>query len=407
MKTAIISGSFDPITVGHLDVIERAAKLFERVVVAISANTQKEGYLSDAARLEAVKASVSDLENVEVEQCKGLLAEFCLKYENPVIVRGVRTGSDFDYERSLFIINKSLGVPETIVLPAESGMDHISSTYVRELIKYNRPLDGAVPNGAIKVIEKYLNEAQRITFETISVDKAEDIINNPDEDIENQSIIYVSINDLIDYYSEYEKYNKFTKDLEKSIKEIGFINPIIVTAFGQPEGKYLIVSGHRRKAVARILGISILPCIVKNFKDEDEIYKFVWKSNSLHSRSTDSLLLCKQYEVHEKYLKNTGFKGNFSVEIGRRIGVSKAQAERFKAMNGVISSVWDLINDDKVGFSSVVPMSKFSAKEQAEIYDMLCEAISDKVRLTRPIVKRIIDAYEAGTKSWAEIKIKE
>ncbi len=158
MRTAIISGSFDPITVGHLDVIVRASKLFERVVVAISSNTQKEGYLSDIARLEAVKASVSDLVNVEVEQCKGLLAEFCLKYEKPVIVRGVRTGSDFDYERSLFIINKSLGVPETIVLPAESGMDHISSTYVRELIKYNRPLDGAVPKGAIAVINKYLSK---------------------------------------------------------------------------------------------------------------------------------------------------------------------------------------------------------------------------------------------------------
>ncbi len=158
MKTAIISGSFDPITVGHLDVIKRASKLFERVVIAISSNTQKGGYLSDDARLESVKASVEDLENVEVQQCKGLLAEFCLKYENPVIVRGVRNGSDFDYERSLFIINQSLGVPETIILPAESGLDHISSTYVRELIKYNRPLDGAVPDGAIEVIYKYLNK---------------------------------------------------------------------------------------------------------------------------------------------------------------------------------------------------------------------------------------------------------
>ena len=158
MMTAIISGSFDPITVGHLDVIKRAAKLFDKVVVAVSVNSKKEGYLSDEARLEAVKASVSQIQTVEVEQCCGLLAEFCLKYENPVIVRGVRNGSDFDYERSLFIINQSLGVAETIILPAESGLDHISSTYVRELIKYNRPLDGAVPKGAIEVIYKYLNK---------------------------------------------------------------------------------------------------------------------------------------------------------------------------------------------------------------------------------------------------------
>ncbi len=157
MKTAIISGTFDPITVGHLDVIERASKLFDRVVVAVSSNTEKKCFLPDEIRFEAAKQSVAHLENVSVELCNGLLAEFCKKYEEPVIVRGARTGSEFDYERSLFVINKGLGAPETVVLPAESGMDHISSTYVRELIKYNKSLVGAVPDGAIKVIEKVIS----------------------------------------------------------------------------------------------------------------------------------------------------------------------------------------------------------------------------------------------------------
>ena len=156
MKTAVISGTFDPITVGHLDVIERASKLFERVVVAVSANSEKSGLLPEKLRLEAVKAAVNGIENAEVVKCEGLLADFCRKYENPVIVRGARSGSEYDYERSLFIINKGLGAPETIVLPAESGMDHISSTYVRELIKYNKSLEGAVPEGARQVIEAYL-----------------------------------------------------------------------------------------------------------------------------------------------------------------------------------------------------------------------------------------------------------
>lgn len=156
MKTAIVSGTFDPITVGHLDVILRASRLFDRVVVAVSQNSEKKCLLPDEIRVNAVKAAIKGIENAEIELCGGLLAEFCCRYESPVIVRGARSGSEFDYERSLYIINKGLGAPETVVLPAESGMDHISSTYVRELLKYGKPIDEVVPAGAIEIIEEYL-----------------------------------------------------------------------------------------------------------------------------------------------------------------------------------------------------------------------------------------------------------
>ena len=158
MKTAIVSGTFDPITVGHLDVILRASKLFDSVAVAVSKNSAKTNLFPDEIRVNAVKAAVKGKGNIEVELCDGLLAEFCSKYENPVIVRGARSGSEFDYERSLFIINKGFGVPETVVLPAQSGMDHISATYVRELIKYGKPFDSVIPEGALEVIKEYLNE---------------------------------------------------------------------------------------------------------------------------------------------------------------------------------------------------------------------------------------------------------
>ena len=157
-RTAIISGTFDPITVGHLDVIKRASKLFDKIVVAVSANSQKENLLPDDVRVKAIENSVSDLANVSVALCDGLLADFCNRYENPVLVRGARSGSDFDYERSLYIINKYLGVPETVVLPAESGLDHISSTYVRELIKYGKSFDDVVPQGALEVINGWRNK---------------------------------------------------------------------------------------------------------------------------------------------------------------------------------------------------------------------------------------------------------
>lgn len=158
MKTAIISGTFDPMTVGHLDIVRRASKLFERVVVAVSSNSEKNCFFPEEIRLATVNESIKDIENATAYICDGLLAEFCKRFENPIIVRGARMGSEFDYERTLFIINKNLGVPETIVFPAESGMEHISSTYVRELIKYNKPIDGTVSEGAKKVIEEYLNK---------------------------------------------------------------------------------------------------------------------------------------------------------------------------------------------------------------------------------------------------------
>ena len=156
MRTAIVSGTFDPITVGHLNVIERAAILFDKVVVAVSVNSEKNGFLPDDIRVRAVEASVSHLGNAEVALCDGLLAEFCQKYENPVIVRGVRNGSDFDYEHGLFVINQGLGVAETVMLPAQSGMEHISSTYARELIKFNLNTESIIPESAYHVMEEWL-----------------------------------------------------------------------------------------------------------------------------------------------------------------------------------------------------------------------------------------------------------
>ena len=158
MKSAIISGTFDPMTIGHVDIVRRASKLFDKVVIAVSSNSEKNCFFPDEVRLATVNESIKDIENAEAYICDGLLAEFCNRFENPIIVRGARMGSEFDYERTLFIINKNLGVPETIIFPAESGMEHISSTYVRELIKYGKDIKDTVTDGAKQVIEEYLNK---------------------------------------------------------------------------------------------------------------------------------------------------------------------------------------------------------------------------------------------------------
>ncbi len=147
-NTAVIPGSFDPVTLGHIDLVERSLKLFQHVIVAVSCNTEKKYMFSASARLQAVRAAVARLDRVDAVLMDGLLAEF-VKDNNAVLVKGARGAVDFDYEKSLYDINHSLSGVETIILPAKCDLQFVSSTFVRELIKYNRSLDGYVPEAAI------------------------------------------------------------------------------------------------------------------------------------------------------------------------------------------------------------------------------------------------------------------
>ncbi len=151
-NTAVISGSFDPITSGHTDLIRRALEIFPKVIVAVCDNSEKKYMFSQSVRLEAVKASVRQFEGVEVVCLDGLLAEF-VKSVDGVLVKGARNGVDFDYEKNLFDINYELSGVETVVFPASVEFQFVSSTFVRELIKYNRLLDGYVPKEAIPYLK--------------------------------------------------------------------------------------------------------------------------------------------------------------------------------------------------------------------------------------------------------------
>ena len=157
MKTAIITGMFDPFTRGHEDLVRRAAKLFDRVVVLVSRNAEKKPLLPEEVRMEAIRACFAG-ENVEVVPLEGLLADFVQRYDSPVLVRGARNGVDFAYEAQLCAINRGLGNIDTVVLPAPGELSHISSTYARELIRYGKPLEGALPAPAAKIVERYLHE---------------------------------------------------------------------------------------------------------------------------------------------------------------------------------------------------------------------------------------------------------
>ena len=134
MQTAICPGSFDPITLGHLDVIRRASKMFERVVVCVVANPGKHCAITLEERCEQVRRVTASIPNVEVDMWEGLLVDYADRYENPVVVRGLRALSDFEYEFMMALTNKKLNSRvETVFLASDERYMYLSSTTVRKL----------------------------------------------------------------------------------------------------------------------------------------------------------------------------------------------------------------------------------------------------------------------------------
>ena len=154
MRTAICSGSFDPITLGHLDVIRRAAALFDKVCVCVSPNAEKKNQMfTPQQKLLLVRAAVEELPNVEAELFPGLLADFAVSHGAKVIVRGIRNTTDMDVEYQMALINRGLYPElETLLLPASPAYQHFSSSMVREMIRYQQPLEKYLPMSVIPLV---------------------------------------------------------------------------------------------------------------------------------------------------------------------------------------------------------------------------------------------------------------
>lgn len=195
----------------------------------------------------------------------------------------------------------------------------------------------------------------------------------------------------------------YTADLEASIREIGFVDPIDVTAYGQDDGKYMIISGHRRRATGVKLGITSFPCIVHNFQSDADIENWLLLLNSYRDSEKDPLLFMRRCKATEAYLNRIGFDGSIRTEIARRLGLSAQQTDRYLALSKVITPVHELIRKELVGVSSVVPLATHTPEEQAEIYDIMTVASGIGVELTRGLVKKIVDAYRNGCRSWAAV----
>lgn len=162
MRTAVCSGSFDPITLGHLDIIRRAAQCFDQVWVCVSPNASKQNQMfTPEQKLLLVKTAIADLPNVEAELCPGLLADYAVSHGAGVIVRGVRNASDFDVEYQMAQINSGIhpGL-ESMMLPASPQYQHFSSSMAREMIRYNQPLEKYLPASIIPLV-KDMTEKER------------------------------------------------------------------------------------------------------------------------------------------------------------------------------------------------------------------------------------------------------
>ncbi|OOS00167.1 pantetheine-phosphate adenylyltransferase [Haemophilus paracuniculus] len=154
MKRAIYAGTFDPITNGHLDIIERSAKLVETLIVAVAKNPSKQPLFELAERVELVRQSVKHLTNVDVVGFSGLLADFAQQQNAQILVRGLRGADDIEYEIQLAQLNNKLSPTlETLFLPPSVEWRYLSSTMVREIFKHQGDVAQFVPACVSKALQ--------------------------------------------------------------------------------------------------------------------------------------------------------------------------------------------------------------------------------------------------------------
>ena len=154
MKHCIYPGTFDPVTNGHLDVLQRAARLFDRVTVAVALSTTKEPLFTAKQRVSFIKANVTGLANVEVVSFDGLLVEFARKQQANAIIRGLRALSDFEFEFNMALMNRHLEpkVETIFVMPAEA-YSYTSSSLVKQIAKLGGDVANFVPANVAKALK--------------------------------------------------------------------------------------------------------------------------------------------------------------------------------------------------------------------------------------------------------------
>ena len=152
MTIAVLPGSFDPVTLGHVDIATRAAGLFDRVIVAVAHNSAKTPLLEVDARVSLASGALRHLANVTVEATDGLLVAFCRERGATAIVKGLRGGADYDYERPMALMNRSLTGIETVFVTGDPALAHVASSLVRDVARHGGDVSPFVPPGVADAV---------------------------------------------------------------------------------------------------------------------------------------------------------------------------------------------------------------------------------------------------------------
>jgi len=153
MTTACYPGSFDPVTNGHLDVVKRATRLFDEVVVAVLENPSKRPLFTVDERVEMLRRATAEFDGVKVGTFQGLVVDFCHQVGADVIVKGLRAVTDFDYEMQMAQMNKRMGI-ESAFLAAKPDYTYLSSSLMREVVALGGTIDGLVPDFVIERLKE-------------------------------------------------------------------------------------------------------------------------------------------------------------------------------------------------------------------------------------------------------------
>jgi pantetheine-phosphate adenylyltransferase len=145
----VCPGSFDPVTNGHVDVITRAASLYDELVVAVLVNPGKAGLFSVEERMQLMREAAAELPNVVVDSFSGLLVDYCRSHDLPVVVKGLRAVGDFEYELQMAQMNRELAGVETLFVPTAPQVGHLSSSLVKQIATFGGDVSRLVPKGVL------------------------------------------------------------------------------------------------------------------------------------------------------------------------------------------------------------------------------------------------------------------
>ena len=147
MKKAVFPGSFDPITIGHVDIVKRGIKVFDEIIIAVGDNTDKKYMFPKEKRVEFVKQTFNNYDNIKIESYDGLTVDFCKKNNIEFMIRGLRNPADFEFEKSIALTNREMTHIETIFFLTSPENSFISSSIVRDLIRNNGDYKLFIPKG--------------------------------------------------------------------------------------------------------------------------------------------------------------------------------------------------------------------------------------------------------------------